>query len=317
MDKTARSLKSVPVDGVNPGTRLDLGTKGLEGELSTEGIVSDVVLGVNVLDEGRDDADVRVRGSSRNQNVVRMPGDVQDGRVVKLDVLRNPPIVVLIEVADSNDLGAGSDGELVLTRRPGAASGRTVDTQQDQSGVPGVVLKAPDISVTILRARKDTVVLVAPGEGSNDGIMLSQSVDQVELSIRILVDLNGGIIRAQGEQGAVSVPGVSGNRDGQTIVRHDRQTIAQANDFLQAFRAGFSLIFNQTKRNMVKLTLNGNIIIGELICLLEKYHFYETAHIAGYDTTPLGRATFLANQASNVLKKCKSSKKKSERRIET
>lgn len=208
-------MQNVPVDGVNPATGLDLSAKGLEGKLGTEGIVGDVVLGVNVLDEGRDDADIRVGRGGRNQNVVGMPRDVQDSGVVELDVLGDPPVVVLVEVADGDDLGAGGDGELVLTRRPGAAGGRTVDTQQHQGGVPGVILETPDVGVTILGARQDAVLLLAPGEGSNDGIVLGQGVDQSELAAGVLVDLDGGIIGAQRDQGAISVPGMSGDGDGQ------------------------------------------------------------------------------------------------------
>ena len=223
--------KNVPVDGVNPATGLDLSAKGLEGELGTEGIVGDVLLSISVLDEGGDDADVGVRAGGRNQDVVRMPGDVQNGRVVKLDVLRDPPVVILIEVADGDDLGAGGDGELVLTRRPGTASGGTVDTQQHQGGVPGVVLETPDVGVTILRARQDAVVLVAPGERSNNGVVLVQGVDQSKLARSILVDLDSGIVGAQRDQGAISVPGVSSDGDSQALVSHGCKIGSEETDF--------------------------------------------------------------------------------------
>ena len=212
-----REQDHVPVYGVYPSTGLDVRTEGLEGELGSEGIVGDIFLGVNTLDEGGDHAYVVVGGGCGDEHVVRVPGDVEHGRVVELDVLGYPPIVFLIEVADGDDLGARGNGKLVLARRPGAAGRGTVDSQQHQRGVPGVVLKTPHISITILRARQDAVLLVAPGQGGHNSVVLSEGLNEVELSARILVDLNGRIIRAKRKQATIRVPSVGGDGDGETV----------------------------------------------------------------------------------------------------
>ena len=200
-----------------PTTGLDVSAKGLEGELGAEGVVGDVVLGVYVLDEGREDANVRVRRGGGDEDVVRMPGDVEDGGVVLLDVLRNPPIVFLVEVADGDDLGARGDGELVLARRPSAASRSAVNSQQHERRVPGTVLKTPHIRVTILRARQDAVLLVAPRQGSHHSVVLGQSLNKTELVACILVDLDRRIVGAKREQSTIGIPRVSGDGDGKTV----------------------------------------------------------------------------------------------------
>lgn len=202
---------------MNPTTSLEISAESFEGKLGTEGVVGDVLLGVAALDEGRDHANVVIARGRRDQHVIWVPGDIQHGRRVQLNMLRHPPVAFLLEVANSNHFGARGDRKLVLARRPRTTRRRTTNTQQHQRGGPGVVLKTPHIRVTILRARQDTVQLVTPGQRGDHSIVLLQGLHQVKLTIRILVDLDGRIVGADRKQRAVRVPSVSGDGNSKSV----------------------------------------------------------------------------------------------------
>lgn len=58
-----------------------------------------------------------------------MPLQRQDGRPQRfLDLLRGPPVVVLVKGADSNRSRAAGDGELELVGRPANEGGRSVQS---------------------------------------------------------------------------------------------------------------------------------------------------------------------------------------------
>jgi len=107
-----------------------------------------------------------------------MPIDLQDGGLVLLDVLGYPPIVVLFKIADRDALGTTSNGEFVLIGRPLYVSGGSVDTKDDQSWFPDSILEGPDIGISILRARDNSVGFGSPINASNDLVVLSQLVFQ-------------------------------------------------------------------------------------------------------------------------------------------
>jgi hypothetical protein len=81
---------------------------------------------------------------------VGVPGQREDGRAQGLlEVFGNPPIVLLFEVADSDNAGSGADGELVLIGGPANVGSRTVDAEEDESGLPAGRRRLPDEGVTI------------------------------------------------------------------------------------------------------------------------------------------------------------------------
>lgn len=104
-----------------------------------------------------------------------MPCNGEDGGFVLLDHLADPPVVFLLEIADGDELGAGSDGELVLVGAPLAADGRPVDTEQNQSGLPrvlGIFCCGPNVGIPVLRAREDAVGLGSPVDARDELVVL-------------------------------------------------------------------------------------------------------------------------------------------------
>jgi len=86
-----------------------------------------------------------------------MPVNLQDGGLVLLDVLGDPPVIVLLKVANGDAFRSTTNGKLVLLRRPLHVSSGTVNTKDYEGGLPSIVLEGPHVSVTILRARHNTV----------------------------------------------------------------------------------------------------------------------------------------------------------------
>merc|ERR1719384_2798672 len=87
-------------------------------------------LGLNLLDEPGVDTDLEVGGPGRQEDVVRMPVQTGHGGLERLlDVLGDPPVIVLLVIADGDDLGSASHRELVLVRAPADAGGGPVDPQ--------------------------------------------------------------------------------------------------------------------------------------------------------------------------------------------
>ena len=143
-----------------------------------------------------------------------MPGDLDDGRTMLLDVLGNPPVVVLLKVTDGNNLGARSNGELVFVGRPLDVGGGAVDTKDNELGLPGaVLLKVPHVGVTILRAGDDTVGLGCPVDASDDRVVLGESVLSDPGLAVVTHDEDLVVVGADGDSGSVAVPGVAGNAD--------------------------------------------------------------------------------------------------------
>lgn len=66
-------------------------------------------------------------------------------------MLRDPPVVFLLEVADSDDTVARADGELGLGRRPTDKGSCTVDAEKDQGGLVSLGGRFPDEGVAIWR----------------------------------------------------------------------------------------------------------------------------------------------------------------------
>ena len=100
-----------------------------------------------------------------------MPINLENSGFVLLDMLADPPIVILLEVADGDALGTAGYSELLLIGGPPDVSGSAVDTQNYKSRLPLTILEIPDVGVTILRTGHQAVGLGSPVDTSNELIV--------------------------------------------------------------------------------------------------------------------------------------------------
>lgn len=92
---------------------------------------------VDALDEGAQDSGVSVGAAEGEEDTVGVPCDTGDGAAERLlQVLRNPPIVLFLKVADGGDASTTAHRKLGLARAPSDASGCSVNAQQDEGGAP-------------------------------------------------------------------------------------------------------------------------------------------------------------------------------------
>jgi len=139
--------------GVHPTGRVVhvLATHGIEGQALAPH--TRIGAGVRALDEAREDARMSVRRPRRQQNRVRMPGHRGDGASDGLlEVLRHPPVILLLKVADGDQAVARADGELSLRRRPAHKRGGAVDAEEDEGGLVALGRGLPDERIAILGA---------------------------------------------------------------------------------------------------------------------------------------------------------------------
>jgi len=166
---------------------------------------------VDFLDGAVEDASLEVSRSSSKELVVGVPCDAGDGAAVLLNVLADPPIVVLLEVADRDDLCAAGDSELVTLRAPLNVGGSAVDTQDNQHGLPLLLssIEGPHVSVTILRARNDTVVDAVPVDASYNTVVLLENELSLPASALLSSDDDIIVVGAERALGAVRVPAMA------------------------------------------------------------------------------------------------------------
>jgi hypothetical protein len=78
-----------------------------DGSAYLRNIANNVV--VSHLDVGGEDADLEVGGAGGEENVVGVPVHRRHRRLQRLlDVLRHPPVVLLVEVADGDNPRSGT-----------------------------------------------------------------------------------------------------------------------------------------------------------------------------------------------------------------
>lgn len=107
---------------------------------------------VNALDEAREDASVGVSGARSQKHGVGMPGEGGDGTADGLlQVLGDPPVILLLEIADGDHAGSRADGELLLRWRPSDKGGGTVDSEQDEGRLPASSGLLPDIGIAVCK----------------------------------------------------------------------------------------------------------------------------------------------------------------------
>jgi len=166
---------------------------------------------VDFLDGAVEDTSLEVSGGGSKELVVRVPGDASDGAAVLLNVLANPPIVVLLEVANRDDLGAAGHSELITLGAPLHVSGGTVDTKDNQHGLPLLLMsvESPHVSVTILGARNDTVVDTIPVDASHNTVVLLENVLDLPASALLSSDDDIIVVGAERALGAVGVPAMA------------------------------------------------------------------------------------------------------------
>lgn len=109
--------------------------------------------GVDTLDKAGEDAGVGVGGSGSQQDGVRVPRECCDGAANRLlEMLRDPPVVLLLEVAYSDHPSTGADRKLLLRRRPAHKGCSTINSEKDEGGLPTGGGLFPDVGVAVCPA---------------------------------------------------------------------------------------------------------------------------------------------------------------------
>mmetsp|Transcript_1665 Transcript_1665/g.2250 ORF Transcript_1665/g.2250 Transcript_1665/m.2250 type:complete len:248 (-) Transcript_1665:522-1265(-) len=95
-----------PLNVLNPTSR-NICFKGVLSEWKTFSIRGILRSLISSLDEGRENTDLAVCGSSGNENITRVEVNSCHCRLVLLDVLTDPPVVLLLVVTDGHTFSTG------------------------------------------------------------------------------------------------------------------------------------------------------------------------------------------------------------------
>jgi len=169
---------------------------------------------IDSLEEGVEDTALEVSGGSDNQAVVGVPVNLENGGLVLLDVLADPPVLLLFEVANADKFSTGGNGELVLFRAPLAVGGGAVETENHKNGLPLSSFESPHVSVSVLRARNDSVGLRGPIDRSHDLIVLSELGFELVIIAHLGVDVDLSVVGAKSNLCSIGVPSVASNARG-------------------------------------------------------------------------------------------------------
>jgi len=198
-----------PLDGMNPSIGRIFGKQLAERKTVSIGGISGLL--VHTTNEGGHNSSEVVCGGSGEEDVVGMPVNLQHGGLVSLQVLADPPIIVLLEVADGDQLGTRGDGELVLIGAPLDISGGAVDAKNYKSGLPGSILVSPHIGISVLTTSDNSVALRGPVDSSDELVVFFKNLFLDKIISLLGVDDNGGVVGAHGKFREVSVPSVTGD----------------------------------------------------------------------------------------------------------
>ncbi len=196
MDPPSRAVEVLAADSV-------------EGQALTP--YTRVGTGVGSLDEAGEDPGMGVGGSGSEKDGVGMPAHGSDGTPNGLlQVLRDPPVVLLFEVANGDDPVTGADSELGLGRGPTNKGSRSGDSEKNQRRLIASGRRLPDQGVTVLGTGDD-----AAGAGSDvdtgDGLVVTlELVLQLEGRTNSSIEFDRRIL-GNGESVAIGREGVVGN----------------------------------------------------------------------------------------------------------
>jgi len=200
-----------PLYGVYPRASLVFTKDLTENKLgSKSGVINSLVLSLNGSSK---DASLEVTGACEQKDIVWMPVEGENGRFVLLDVLADPPIVILFEVADGDALGTRGDGELVALWAPLDLSGSATDTKNYESWLPYATLELPYVGISVLGASDDFVGLGTPIDTCDTlgFIVFTENEFDFPFSSSLLQDVDFVVVWAEGELGLVAVPAMVRN----------------------------------------------------------------------------------------------------------
>jgi len=121
-----------------------------------------------------------VGGTSGDEDVVGVPVDAEDGGADgALDVLADPPVVVLLKVAHGYALRPTRHCELVPPRAPLDLGGCSVDSQDGEGGLPLLALLGPHVRIAVLGAGHDSVGVRSPVNAGYQLVVLSKNSNEV------------------------------------------------------------------------------------------------------------------------------------------
>jgi hypothetical protein len=81
---------------------------------------------------------------------IGMPREGENGRSERfLQMLGDPPVVLLLKIAHSDDTSSRSNGKLALIGRPADVGCCTIDTEENEGRFPAGWRRLPDQSIAI------------------------------------------------------------------------------------------------------------------------------------------------------------------------
>ena len=163
-------------DSLDPASGIiqELSTDCVEGETLTPGAWLGTV--IDTLDEAGEYSGVGVGRARSKQDRVRVPCQCSNGTPDGLlQVLRDPPVVLLFEVANGDHTSPGTDGEFLLRGGPSDKGCGTVDAEKDQCRLPARGSLLPNISITVCDTNQISLIRAESELGENKRLTLRAS----------------------------------------------------------------------------------------------------------------------------------------------
>jgi len=189
---------------------IKLGQHLSKSQVVSEGGFSRLLIN-SLFNESREDPAFEVARCGGNEHIIRVPVNRKNCRLVFLDVLADPPIVILFKVANGYALSTTAYSELVLKWAPLYRGGSTIDTEDYECWLPCVFLPGPHVGISVLRAGHNTVGLGGPINARDGLVVLLQNVLQSPLLASGVVNVQLVVVRAESEFRSVTIPSVTSN----------------------------------------------------------------------------------------------------------